>query len=92
MLLTAGNVARIEETVMNAKARENSIRLLTKLLDVYQGQLDAGVVSEVREVIAALEQSREGSGGTPRGDLGLSVLKVMGEVLKLVSNISNLMN
>lgn len=77
---------------MNAKARENSIRLLTKLLDVYQGQLDAGVVSEVREVIAALEQSREGSGGNPRGDLGLSVLKVMGEVLKLVSNISNLMN
>lgn len=77
---------------MNAKARENSIRLLTKLLDVYQGQLDAGVVSEVREVIAALEQSREGSGGNPESDLGLSVLKVVGEVLKLVSNISNLMN
>ena len=77
---------------MNAKARETSIRLLTKLLDVYQGQLDAGVVSEVREVIAALEQSREGSGGNPGGDLGLSVLKVMSEVLKLVSNISNLMN
>lgn len=77
---------------MNAKARENSIRVLTKLLDVYQGQLDAGVVSEVREVIAALEQSREGSGGDPRGDLGLRVLSVMGEVLKLVSNITNLMN
>ena len=77
---------------MNAKARENSIRLLTKLLDVYQGQLDAGVVTEVREVIAALEQSREGSGGNPGGDLGLSVLKVTSEVLKLVSNICNLMN
>lgn len=77
---------------MNAKARENSIRVLTKLLDVYQGQLDAGVVSEVREVIAALEQSRDCSGGNPRGDLGLSVLRVMGEVLKLVTNITNLMN
>lgn len=77
---------------MDAIARENSIRTLKKLLDVYQGQLDAGVVSEVREVIAALEQSRDGSGGNPRGDLGLSVLKVMGEVLKLVTNITNLMN
>lgn len=77
---------------MDAIARENSIRTLTKLLDVYQGQLDAGVVSEVREVIAALEQSRDGSGGKPRGDLGLSVLRVMGEVLKLVTNITNLMN
>ena len=77
---------------MNAKARENSIRLLTKLLDVYQGQLDAGVVSEVREVIAALEQSREGSGGNPGGVLGLSVLNVTSEVLKLVSYICNLMN
>lgn len=77
---------------MDAKARENSIRSLTKLLDVYQGQLDTGVVSEVREVIAALEQSRDGSGGNPRGDLGLNVLRVMGEVLKLVTNITNLMN
>ena len=77
---------------MDAKARENSIRSLTKLLDVYQGQLDTGVVSEVREVIAALEQSRDGSGGNPGGDLGLSVLRVMGEVLKLVTNITNLMN
>ncbi|MCF7222886.1 hypothetical protein [Marilutibacter chinensis] len=77
---------------MNANARENSIRVLKQLLDVYQGQLDAGVVSEVREVIAALEQSRDGSRGTPRGDLGLSVLRVMGEVLKLVTNITNLMN
>lgn len=77
---------------MNAKARENSIKVLNQLLDVYQGQLDAGVVSEVREVIAALEQSRDGSGGNPRGDLGLSVLRVMGEVLKLVTNITNLMN
>lgn len=77
---------------MNAKARENSIRVLNQLLDVYQGQLDAGVVSEIREVIAALEQSRDGSGGNPRGDLGLNVLRVMGEVLKLVTNITNLMN
>lgn len=77
---------------MDAKARENSIRTLTKLLDVHQGQLDAGVVSEVREVIAALEQNRDGSGSNPRGDLGLSVLRVMGEVLKLVTNITNLMN
>lgn len=77
---------------MNAKARENSIKVLNQLLDVYQGQLDAGVVSEVREVIAALEQSRDGSGGNPRGDLGLSVLRVMSEVLKLVTNITNLMN
>ncbi len=77
---------------MNAKACENSIRVLTQLLDVYQGQLDAGVVSEVREVIVALERSRESSGGDPGDDLGLSVLRVMGEVLKLVSNITNLMN
>lgn len=77
---------------MNAKARENSIKVLNQLLDVYQGQLDAGVVNEVREVIAALEQSRDGSGGNPRGDLGLSVLRVTSEVLKLVTNITNLMN
>ena len=77
---------------MNAKARENSIRVLTQLLDVYQGQLDAGVVSEVREVIAALEQSREGSEGNSRGDLGTSVLRVMSDVLRLISNITDLMN
>lgn len=77
---------------MNAKARENSIKLLTKLLDVYQGQLDTGVVSEIREMIAELEQSRESSCGTPQGDLESGVLRVIGEVLKLVSNITNLMN
>lgn len=77
---------------MNAKARENSIRVLTKLLDVYQGQLDAGVVSEVREVIAALEQSGEGSEGNSRSDLGASVLRVMSDVLRLISNITDLMN
>lgn len=77
---------------MDANARENCIRVLNQLLDVYQGQLDAGVVSEVCEVIAALEQSREGSGGNSWGDLGASVLRVMSDVLRLVSNITDLMN
>lgn len=77
---------------MNVNTRENSIKVLTRLLDVYQGQLDTGVVNEVREVIAALEKSREDSGGNPRGDLGFRVLRVMSEVIKLVTNITNLMN
>lgn len=75
---------------MDSRTKANSIRVLTELRDVYQGQLDASVVVQINEVIAALKED----GGS--GDIGpkhwtLRALDLIGEVLKIVTNVSELM-
>lgn len=75
---------------MNSLTKENCIQLLTKLRDVYQGQLDTSVIVEINEVIAALEME-DVNNLNPDFSLGERVLGTIATILKIVSNISELM-
>lgn len=76
---------------MDTHAKENSVATLKKLRDAYQSQLDASVIAEIDAVIAALEVSCECSETKSSASLGLRVLNLIAEVLRLVTNISDLM-
>jgi hypothetical protein len=75
---------------MDSRTKANSISVLVELRDAYQGQLDAGVVNRINEVIAALEDDeksgREGAEGWAK-----RALNVIAEVVQIVTNISELM-
>lgn len=77
---------------MDSHTKANSIKVLKRLRDVYQGQLDTSVIVEIEAVIAALESDCSGSTSSDPGDWGLQVLKIIGEVIRVVTNISDLMN
>jgi len=92
LLTTAGNVARIEVVVhMDTRTRENSIALLTKLRSVYQGQLDTSVIDEINAVIAALESCGTSGSKETSTERRLWVLKVISDVIRIVSNVTDLM-
>lgn len=77
---------------MDTRTKENSIKVLQKLRDVYQGQLDASVIDEIEAVIAALENGCDCSGTTDMEVWAVRALKLIAEVLRLVTNISDLMH
>ena len=81
----------LKEMSLDTHVKENSIATLKKLRDAYQSQLDASVIAEIDAVIAALEVRCECSEAKPRGNLGLRALNLIAEVLRLVTNISDLM-
>ena len=76
---------------MDTHAKENSVATLKRLRDAYQSQLDASVIAEIDAVIAALEVSCDCSEAKSSVSLGLRVLNLIAEVLRLVTNISDLM-
>ncbi|MBT2142890.1 MULTISPECIES: hypothetical protein [unclassified Rhodanobacter] len=77
---------------MDSHTKESSIRLLKQLRDAYQGQLDTSVIEEIEAVVAALEQ--DGTRSKPLSALywGDRVLELIGKVIRLVTNITDLMN
>jgi hypothetical protein len=75
---------------MNSLTKENCIQLLTKLRDVYQGQLDTSVIVEIDEVIAALKME-DACCPNPNVALGERVLGTIATILRIVSNITELM-
>ena len=77
---------------MDSHTKESSIRLLKQLRDAYQGQLDTSVIEEIEAVVAALEQ--DGIRSKPLAALYWSdrVLELIGKVIRLVTNITDLMN
>lgn len=76
---------------MDTKTKENSIKLLKELLDVYQSQLDASVIAEIEAVVTALERGCDCSGAKASKEWGMRVLTLIADVLRLVTNISDLM-
>ena len=76
---------------MNTVTKENSVELLKKLRDVYQGQLDTSVIEEIETVIAALESCDCSGTMQDPEDWKLRVLKVIADVIRLVTNITELM-
>lgn len=77
---------------MDTHTYKNSVVQLEKLLDVYQSQLDAGVIEEINAVIAALESGCGCQDKKSAEKLASRVLAVMADVIRIVSNITDLMN
>lgn len=77
---------------MDSHTKESSIRLLKQLRDVYQGQLDTSVIEEIEAVISALEQEGIRSNSLSAMESGSRVLEIIGKVIQLVTNITDLMN
>ncbi|MEG0181954.1 MAG: hypothetical protein RR704_00655 [Stenotrophomonas sp.] len=77
---------------MDTHTYENSVVQLKKLLDVYQSQLDASVIEEVNAVIAVLESGCGCQDKKTADSLSYRVLSIMADVIRIVSNITDLMN
>jgi hypothetical protein len=77
---------------MDSQTKENSIKALQALLDVYQGQLDARVTAEVHAVIDALRTCDCNTHKNESKALGTRVLAVTADILRFVTNVADLMN
>lgn len=77
---------------MGTHTYENSVALLKKLLDAYQSQLDAGVIVEINAVIADLESGCDCQDTNSGEKLARRALNVIADVVRIVSNITDLMN
>ena len=77
---------------MDNRTKENSIRLLKQLRDAYQSQLDTSVIEEIETAIGALEKERTDSRYVSVLITGDRVLELIGKVIRLVTNITNLMS
>lgn len=76
---------------MDANTKKNSIETLKRLRDVYQCQLNASVVAEIEAVIAVLEEDCGCSKSKFSDDWRMRVLVLIGDVVRLVTNVSDLM-
>lgn len=71
---------------------KNHIAQLKKLRDAYHDQLDAGVLVELDDVLQQLTRlARSGKLDVPLDALGMRVLLIIDTVLKLVTNLTDLM-
>ncbi|MBB1472604.1 hypothetical protein H5368_06145 [Luteimonas sp. MC1782] len=77
---------------MDDHTKENSIAVLKRLRDVYQSQLDTRVIVELEAVIAALEKGCDCSVSESPVDWGVRALKIVAEVIRVVTNITDLMS
>jgi predicted ATPase with chaperone activity len=76
---------------MQPHTLETSIRTLKILRDTYHSQLDISVVMKLNTVIADLEMVSQQERSERRQAVCLRALQTVGEVIRLVSNISDLM-
>lgn len=70
---------------------ETSITTLKNLRDTYHSQLDIRTVAELNTVITELELVSRQEGMQRRKAIAYRALQVIGDVLRLVSNIRDLM-
>lgn len=76
---------------MDTRTKESSIKMLKQLRDVYQSQLDASVIIEIDVLIASLEEGCGCSEANSPTDWSFRVLTLIADVLRLATNISDLM-
>lgn len=87
-----GKFARKGEIKMKQHSVENCIRMLEKLRDVYNNQLDTSVLAELNAVISDLKQVADRKESEVQlGNLGLRAIQAIAVVISLVSNIKDLM-
>ena len=76
---------------MDTHTYENSVAQLKILRDVYQSQLDASVIEELNAVIAVLESGSSRQDKISVEKLSFRVLSIIADVIRIVSNITDLM-
>jgi hypothetical protein len=78
---------------MKTSTLKNCIATLVQLRDVYESQLDARVLEELDEVIAALKDrvSDDNQYEEDLGVIGFRVLKLIEYIIKIVTNVTELM-
>jgi len=78
---------------MKASTLKNCIATLIQLRDAYKSQLDARVLVELDEVIAELKGkiSDDDQSEERLGNLSLRTLELINYIVKLVTNITDLM-
>ena len=78
---------------METSTLKNCIATLTQLRDVYESQLDASVLEELDEVIAALKDKLSGNNQREENlsNTGFRVLELIECVIKIVTNVTTLM-
>lgn len=78
---------------METSTLKNCIATLTKLRDVYESQLDARVLEELDEVIAALKYKVGDNNQREEnlGVIGFRVLEIIERIIKIVTNVTELM-
>lgn len=76
---------------MDKHTFENSISTLKQLLDVHQGQLSTSVIEELKSVIATLEDGRDDWSDEDSDEWITRALKIIAEVIRVVTDISDWM-
>lgn len=77
---------------MQKDALEVAIATLIKLRETYHGQLDAGALAELDEVLQLLKRQYECRDVQRREELGNRVLNIVATVLRIVTNVTDLMD
>lgn len=77
---------------MDIHTIENSVRTLEELRDVYQSQLDTCVLEEIEAVLKALKRERSLTNARLAKDLAGQVLSLISQVIRVVTNITDLMS
>lgn len=70
---------------------KNHVVRLSKLRDMYHDQLDARTLAELNDVIHELNQVGSGMQISQSVGLGLRALQIIDTVLRLVTNLNDLM-
>lgn len=76
---------------MQPRTLETSISTLKNLLDTYHSQLDISAVAELNKVIAELEMVNRQEESERKKSARARALQVIADVLRLVTNIADLM-
>jgi hypothetical protein len=77
---------------MQKDALAVAIAMLEKLRETYHSQLDASVLVELDDVVGLLKRQSELSEAARHEELEGRVLRIMGWVLRFVTNVTDLMD
>ncbi|NMM00344.1 hypothetical protein HHL24_20675 [Paraburkholderia sp. RP-4-7] len=77
---------------MQKDALTVAIATLQKLREIYHSQLDASVLAELDDVLELLKQQFERLEIVRRGELEDRVFRIFAMVLRIVTNITDLMD
>jgi putative sterol carrier protein len=77
---------------MQKDALAVAIATLEKLRETYHSQLDASVLAELDDVLELLKQQFERLEAVRRGELEDRVFRIFAMVLRIVTNITDLMD
>ena len=78
---------------MKPSMLKNCIATLEKLRDVYESQLDASVLEKLDEVITVLKDKISDNNQCEEnlGIIGFRVLEIIERIIKIVTNVTELM-